>query len=283
MKYILNWFYGLSYQFRKSIKMSILIIGIISTIMTIIGMSLNDFVKNRWYSFGIVIVAFIVIMLIFYYGIEILYKKSISFKIKSTQIFIRRGNLFSVAGWKIIGCDTHFDTRVDDVVISKKSLHGQLFLEHGKIGEIKKVVKNEAKRLHLSAADDEGQYNFPVGTIIRYVSSVDNQTYLMLAMTELDDNYKARTNMARFEQMLMKMWSEIDRVYASHDIVLPLLGTGILRFDDGPKNIRALLKCLLCTLNNSGITFNSTVTIVIPDQIKDLPLYEYKHMFQSLK
>lgn len=282
MKYFLNWFNDLSYQFRKSIMMSIFIIGIISTVMTIIGISLNDWMKNRWYSLLIVIVAFIVIVLLFYYGIGFLYKESISFKIKSTQIYIKRGNIFSVDGWKIIGCDTHFDTRVDDVVVSKKSLHGQLFLEHGKIEEIKNAVKNEARRLHLSAGD-KGQYNFPVGTIIRYDSSVDKQTYLMLAMAELDDNYKARTNMVRFEQMLMNMWSEIDRVYASHDIVLPLLGTGILRFDDGPKNIRALLKCLLCTLNNSGITFNSTVTIVIPDQIKDLPLYEYKHMFQSLK
>ncbi len=57
----------------------------------------------------------------------------------------------------------------------------------------------------------------------------------MLAMTELNSRYESHTNMAKYERMLMKMWKEIDRVYASQDIALPLLGAGIARFDDGPK------------------------------------------------
>ena len=42
---------------------------------------------------------------------------------------------------RVIGCDTHFDTRIDDVVIAKKSLHGQLFLNHGKLEEIEKNIE----------------------------------------------------------------------------------------------------------------------------------------------
>ena len=144
--------------------------------------------------------------------------------------------------------------------------------------EIEAVVENEAKRLGLQRKND-GLYDFPLGTVIRYDSSVDNQTYLMLAMTELNMQHEAHTNMAKFELMLMKMWTEIDRVYASNDIALPVLGTGISRFDDGPKDREALLRCMLCTLNSSGVSLKSKVGVIIYGNVKDIPMYEYKNMF----
>lgn len=101
----------------------------------------------------------------------------------------------------------------------------------------------------------------------------------MLAMTELNTQYEAHTDMARFELMLMKMWREIDRVYASHTVVLPVLGSGILRFDDGPKSTEALLRCMLCTLNSAGISLNSSIKVVIYNNGNSVSLYEYKDMF----
>ena len=80
----------------------------------------------------------------------------------------------------------------------------------------------------------------------------------------------------------MKMWKEICRVYASHDVSLPLLGAGISRFDDGPKHRDALLRCMLCTLNSSGISLNANVEIVIYGDIKDIPLYEYKDILHTI-
>ncbi len=94
-------------------------------------------------------------------------------------------------------------------MIIKKSLHGQLVLDYGEKNEIARVIENEAQRLHIQK-DENGQYEFPLGTIIRYDSSVDDQTYLMLAMTKLDENYEAHTNMAEYEQTLMRMWKEIE-------------------------------------------------------------------------
>lgn len=125
-------------------------------------------------------------------------------------------------------------------------------------------------------------YDFPLGTIIRYDSSVDNHTYLMLAMTELNEQYEAHTDMAKFELMLMRMWKEIGRVYAYNDIALPVLGTGISRFDDGPKNREDLLRCMICTLNSSGVVLKSNMEIFIYGDAKDIPLYEYRDMFNTI-
>lgn len=80
----------------------------------------------------------------------------------------------------------------------------------------------------------------------------------------------------------MKMWKAIDRVYASNNVVLPVLGNGISRFDDGPKDTEALLRCMLCTLNSAGVSLNSEVKVVIFGDIKDIPLYEYKDMFRVI-
>ena len=279
MNKFFNWYNQLSKRTRNSIIISATIIGMISTVLSILGISLCDLKNtNLFIRIGIVIGAFLLLCCIIYVLIGLIYKKSISLTIRNTPVTVVCGNIFETEGLRVIGCDTHFDTRIDDIVISKKSLHGQLFLEHGNIEEIKKKIEEEANRRGLQK-NSVGLYDFPLGTVIKYDSSVDNNTYLMLATTKLNAQYEAHTNMAEFEHMLMQMWKEISRVYASNDIALPLLGSGIVRFDDGPKENDSLLRCMLCTLNSSGVSFNSKIKIVIFGNNEDIPLYEYKNIF----
>ena len=281
MMRIWKWYSRLSNRIKTSIAISITLVGLISTVMSVAGISLHDWTQNIWVSLLIIVGFFLLIAIAVFFLIGHIFKDSVPMVIRQTSVSIEVGDIFKADGWRVIGCDTHFDTRVDDVVISKKSLHGKLVLEHGRIEEIRSAVETAAHRLHLTA-DNSGLYSFPLGTIIRYDSSVDNHTYLMLAMTELDENYEAHTNMAKFEHMLMKMWSEINRVYASNDVVLPLLGSGISRFDDGPKSEEAILKCMLCTLNASNIKLNSNVKVILYGNAKEIPLFEYKDMFRSI-
>ena len=282
MKDIWKWYNNLPNRIRTSISCAFAIVGFIATVMTILGVSVNAFVNDVRISLLVVIIFLLFIYGTIYFFIGVIYKDSVSITIRKTPVSISCGDIFNTNGWKVIGCDTHFDTRVDDVVVSKKSLHGKLVLEHGSTEEIKELVKKEADRLNLTA-DSDGGYSFPLGTVIRYDNTDENETYLMLAMTELNSNYESHTNMAKFEHMLMKMWNEINRVYASNDVVLPLLGAGITRFDDGPKDNEALLRCMLCTLNGSGVSLNSKVKVVLYGDAKDIPLYEYKDMFKSIK
>lgn len=265
-----------------SIFLSLSIIGIISSIFTILGISLTTLLvsMNIWCRVLLVFLIFLLLCILIYLIKGIIYKNHIKIVVRKTPVEIFVGNLFEVEGYKVIGCDSHFDTRVDDIVISKKSLHGQLVLKHGVKEEIELAVEKEAQRIGVEKIDN--QYTFQLGTIIKYESSKDDETYLMLAMLNLDSEYKARTNMEEFERMLMHMWKEIDRVYASHDIVIPILGEGITRFNDGPKEANSLLKCILCTLNSSGVSLNSTVKVVIYGENKDIPLYEYKDLFRMM-
>lgn len=282
MKRIYKWYSSLSKQLRDSVVAAITIVGLISTVLTILGISLGDWENSGvWIRITVVFVSFVVLCVLVYIIIGSVFRNSVHLIIRQTPVYISCGNIFETCGWKVIGCDTHFDTRVDDIIISKRSLHGQLILDHGEKEEIQRLVKSEAERLGIQK-NSNGVYDFPLGTIIRYDSKVDDQTYLMLAMTKLNAQYEAHTDMAKFELMLMKMWKEISRVYASNDVVLPILGTGILRFDDGPKEREALLRCMLCTLNSSGVSLNAKVKIMLYGDTQNVPLYEYKNMFHML-
>lgn len=278
MKKMYSFYSRLSKQSRDSLYMTIVLIGLASTILTIIGKSLNDYTHSIWISVGIVLLTGFVIFIVVYYIIGKIFDDKVTLSVRKTDVDVTVGNIFDASGWKVIGCDNHFDLRVDDIIISKKSLHGQLVLKHSSEEELRDAIRNAADRLNLEC-DEDGNYSFPLGTIVPYESSVDGEKYLLLSMTELNEKYEAHTNMAQYEQMLMRMWREIDRVYASNDIALPLLGAGISRFDDGPKGKNMLLKCMLCTLNSSGVSLKSKVNIVLYDDEKKYRLYEYKNMF----
>lgn len=283
MDRIYSWYTGLPKRVRDSIIISATLVGMISTILSILGISLGDWKESSiWLRIGIVIAVFLMLCIVVYAIIGRVFKNTVNLTIRQTNVSVGCGNIFEADGLRVIGCDTHFDTRVDDVIIAKNSLHGQLVLEHGKKEDIEKAVEAEAIRLGLKKNCD-GLYNFPLGTVIRYNSSVDNHTYLLLAMAELNAHYEVHTNMAKYELMLMKMWKEINRVYANYNVVLPLLGAGIARFDDGPKYKDALLRCMLCTLNSSGVTFNSKIEILIYGDSEDIQLYEYKDMFHAIQ
>ncbi len=282
MKRLFNWYGKFSKQTQSSFLYSISIMGLISTVFTILGVSLaNMGVVKIWMRILIVFIVYILIFVFSYLIIGRIYRDSINLTIHNTKVKISYGDIFDVSAWRVIDCDTHFSTTVDDTIISKNSLHGQLVLEHGNKFEIDSLVQKEAENRDMHRNSD-GSYDFPLGTIIRYDSSVDDKTYLLLAATELDEQNESHTDMAKFEQMLMTMWKEINRVYASNNVALPLLGSGITRFDNSLKSTDALLRCILCTLNNSMLQFNAEIEIVLYEDMKDkeeLSLYEYKNMF----
>ena len=220
MSRIHKWYTSLSKRVRDSIFISASLVGMISTVLSVLGVSLGDLNgASIWLRIGIVIATFFLLCVVVYVAIGKVFKNAVSLSIRQTDVVINCNDIFAADGFRVIGCDTHFDTRVDDIIIAKKSLHGQLVLEHGKKEDIEKAVEAEAVRLGLKKNRD-GLYDFPLGTVIRYNSSIDNHTYLLLAMAELNSDYEVHTNMAQYELMLMKMWKEINRVYANNNNTL---------------------------------------------------------------
>jgi hypothetical protein len=74
------------------------------------------------------------------------------------------------------------------------------------------------------------------------------------------------------------MWTEISRTYANRPIFIPLLGSGITRFDGTPHKSKAdLLKCMICTLRTSGVNINQPITILLTKEaMEEINIYEIK-------
>ena len=249
---------------KDSLIMAFEVLGGIATVLTILGISVATWLpmkESHWFLriltyAGFVIVIYGVLFAVIYMIKGRKYQSSITLQIGKNMVTVTSGDIFVTPGWRVIPMDTTFSTVVDDKVISKNSLHGQLVLGHGDAVSIGATVEKAAKEKKISS-DDSGTYRFPLGTVIPYVSSKEkDQIYLMVALTELNDSFEARTTMTQFEHTLMEMWKGINRVYASYDVVLPLLGSGITRFDDDQDDPANLLRCMLCTLNISKVHLN---------------------------
>ena len=141
MKKLYFWYNNLSKRVRDSVITSITTMGLISTVLSIIGISLGDWKGSSIIiRIGVVIGLFLVIFGVAYYIIGKVFRDSVKTTIRKTPVSIGCGDIFNASGMRVIGCDTHFDTRVDDVVISNNSLHGQLVLNHSVKEEIEQIV-----------------------------------------------------------------------------------------------------------------------------------------------
>ena len=70
--------------------------------------------------------------------------------------------------------------------------------------------------------------------------------------------------------MLIRMWSEMRRVYAAKAIALPLIGSGITTINGLPeKNYTEFLKCILCTLRKSGFQPVNGISIILTEDAMD--------------
>lgn len=125
----------------------------------------------------------------------------------------------------------------------------------------------------LLSNDYKGRHRYDLGTIKRF-----GEDYLLLAFSHFDECNQAHLTMAEYERCLMNMWRELCRVYAGRPISLPLLGSGITRFDDiQQKSESELLRCMLCTLRLTGCSFSKPINIILTSEtMSRIDLYEMK-------
>lgn len=263
---------------KFSIKLSMAIFGALATIFTIIGVSLKDLLKSEvsiWIRIGIVVATFVVLCMIVYFVIRIILglKKSISFKIGKNDVTVCCGNIWEESGIKVISFDSTFicdPEKIDDKIIKKSSLHGQLVLKEECNEAIKQGVLEEANRLGIEA-NEVGTYEFNLGTII----PVDK--YRLLAFAKLQKQYEAHTDSVEYMCTLMNMWKNLYSNYNMEDIIVPLLGSGITRFDSGSDEPMDLVECMLRSLEYCDIHFKSRIKIVIYNkkQLKLVELFKF--------
>lgn len=260
---------------KDSISFATGIVAAIETALAVSGVSLHDAIPGQawWVYLLIVLATFTALVMLIRLVLALLYRERIELDINGNQVEIVEGDLFAQDGKKVIPFNEYFDTNVDDIVISHSSLNG-IFINHyvDDPTELKRTIEGDNNSL-LPVYDDKGRRRYDLGTIKRF-----GEEYLLLAFSHFDEYNQAHLTMDEYERCLMNMWRELCRVYAGRPIFLPLLGSGITRFDDvRRKSEGELLRCMLCTLRSTGQSFSKPISIVLTNEaISRVDLYEMK-------
>ena len=260
---------------KDSTNMAFAILAGIETLLAVSAISLEKFWGD--YSWIIkllfIIGIFLIIDIVIFIIKRHLAKDGISLSIRGIKVNIRKGDIFEANGWKVIAFNEYFDTQVDDIIIAHNTLNGKFIDDYvTDINELNHVISAETDdSTSFKRRTRNNRIIYPLGRIIRY------KDYMLLAFTHFDNN-QAHLTQKDYENCLRVMWAEISRTYANRPIFIPLLGSGITRFDGTPhKSNFDLLRCMLCTLRTSGVNINQPITILLTEEtMRSINIYEIK-------
>lgn len=206
--------------------------------------------------------------------------------INGSTVEICFGDLFKEDGLKVIPFNEYFDTVVDDVLVSKTSLHG-IFISNF-IHDIPTFdVEIQTDKHMISKKIPKIDKNRQVGKKIKYKlgSIYKFDDFLLTSFSHFDEENRAYLSTQDYINCLLSLWDEIDIVYAGKTVVLPLLGSGINRFHKNESiSEQELLDLILWTLRVSKIRFKgkSKVKIVLDNSIRSkVSLFKFIDFYKT--
>ncbi len=199
--------------------------------------------------------------------------------IDGSPLEVKIGDIFEEGELRVINFNEYFDTLVDDKLIAKSSLNGK-YIEKcvADVAVLDKAITDDP---HLVEMKVNEHNNRKSGKKIQYKlgSIYVNDSYLLVAFSKFDKDNKAHLSMRDFINCLMTFWEEVDRVYASKSVAIPLMGAGITRFKDAKVSEQELLELLIWSFKVSRVKVRhpAKVTIVIHESMQDkINFYELK-------
>ena len=191
--------------------------------------------------------------------------------INGSPLEVKIGDIFEEGELRVINFNEYFDTVVDDKLIAKSSLNGRYIENH--VTDVAVLDKAIADDTHLAEMKQNENSSRKSGKKIQYkrgsIHVADD--YLLVAFSKFDKDNKAYLSMRDFINCLMTFWEEVDRVYSSKSVAVPLMGAGITRFKDAHVSEQELLELLIWSFKVSRVKVRhpAKVTIVIHESVKD--------------
>ena len=254
-----------------------------STISTIFSLLLIfvDIPTENKITLGII---FLFTLSLLYFGIWLKSNNltEVNLDVEGSIVTVKAGDLFLQDGFKVIAFNEYFDTQVDDVVIAKASLNGQVITKH--IIDVESLDKTilEDKNLQKNIIADNTQRDMGKTTKYKLGSSIlINDEFVLTAFSRFNENNEAEITIQEYVNFLLSFWNEINRLYAQRPVTVPIFGAGITRFKNGFEDIdiNELLQIMIWTFKISKIKFvyPAKLTILIHEsKIKQVNLYELK-------
>lgn len=268
-------------------------LGVLSAIVTILSVWPDE---NKW-SCYLHIAPFVCLGIALIWAVcKIVPREHISITFHKNDvrtIEVRKGDIWSIdEGIVIIPVNNFFDTQVDDIIIAKRSLHGQ-FIEQYRKRYPKKNLDNEInasiKRDGISFSgtyqnrnnlhDHNHEHCYPLGTVVRLIEG-KIQYYLVVA-TEFDKNNHVISESEKFSMMLLTMIKKINEWNSGVRVYLPIIGAGQTGLPLTKQEI--LTEILSCfNLAKKYVAFGGTTILVYKGDMKEISLNKIDYQFRKI-
>lgn len=267
---------------KNIIKQYVIVVSGLLTLISLLIIFIDDEVFKNWWYLLYAVICLIILYCICWYVACTLTK--VSLDIDKTSVDIITGDIFSQSGLKVIAFNEYFDTQVDDIIIAKNSLNGKFINNFfpNNVNTLDEFIKSYSFKPENVSSENHSR---PVGKKQRYLLGticVWNNEYLLTAFSRFNKHNEAVLTMPEYVSFLVKLWDEINSVYAQRSVSVPIIGSGITRIKEH-KTIsdEELLKIMLWTFRISETRFKhpAKLSIIIHEsKIDQINLFEIKNM-----
>ncbi|MBS7577989.1 MULTISPECIES: macro domain-containing protein [unclassified Enterococcus] len=233
----------------------------------------------------------VIILIIYYVNVWRIanQQKKITLHFGESSVDIYFGDIFQSEDedLKIITFNEYFDTEIRDnpQLISPTTINGKFIKKNkNKISLFNEIIDNDEhlnsemliRTNHNRKYGKKKQYR--LGSLVHL-----SDNYLAVAGSKFDKKNNANITMREYIGFLLTFWGEVDRLYNNQSVVIPVFGSGILRFTDGYANASAqeLLEIIIWTFKISRIkiAYPSRIKIVVFENKSDMyNLYKLKEI-----
>lgn len=201
------------------------------------------------------------------------------------KVYVRYGDIFKLEDLKakykklnvVISVNRCFDTIVDDDLITRTTLHGQLFTKFYDNNiyerkELNALIKNQL-------ADDNCKYvtlkreNKKRGNLNRYlpgtvveISDKNNINYFLLALSSIDLELHSHIDNEEYSEALVKLLNYCHKHSQGYPVVLPIIGACAANFH---KTEQVLLEYIVNSIKLNLELVNCDIYIIVRDSARE--------------
>lgn len=214
------------------------------------------------------------VFLVFSFGYTFVKRRpviSVSHKVANTDVTIeiKMGDIFDVNGSIVVGVNNSFDTTVNEVLVSSKSLDGKFiskFYDNATHidSDIKKALTGVAVKIKRTSKVNGKREIYPIGTVA--MLRARSKTAYLLAISEFNEDGVATSTFENLQVSIASLWNFIATKGSLEDITIPVLGTGHARIKNKREEIiREIVRSFLAALSEKRFTNKLTICIDVGD------------------
>lgn len=189
-------------------------------------------------------------------------------RIQGTDVLVevRIGDIFDFPGAIVVGCNTTFDTSIEDNTIAARSIQGQFTHRFTSVRGLDDELKRGLE--HLEKVTTRTIEDKPYGNLDEYQFGAtvpvytDSRKGYFVALTQLNKHRTAELENKTFVELLPVMWNQIREKGENEDILCPILGSGYARLKMNREQLlQMIVRSFVAATQEGRFTYKMTIVI----------------------